>query len=101
MIVSTKFPLFDDDKPSDHQSKGQKYWCQNSNLRSPMHTRDEARVRISLKQADQSKHGHTYLPPFDIIEKVEGTICINLVGMYPPPLVMRENNNDTSQVYGI
>jgi len=36
-----------------------------------MHTQDNARVRISLKQADQSKHGHTYIPPFDIIEKGE------------------------------
>ena len=65
-----------------------------------MHTREKARVRINLKQADQSKYGHTYLPPFDIIEKVEGTICINSVGMQPPPRVMRENNSDTSQVYG-
>jgi len=41
------------------QSKGQKHWCQNSNLRSPMHTWEKPKVRISLKQADQSKHGHT------------------------------------------
>jgi len=65
-----------------------------------VHTREKARVRISLKQADQSKHGHTYLSPFDIIKKVEGTICINSVGMQPSPWVMRENNSDTSQVYG-
>jgi len=36
-----------------------------------MHTREKVRVRINLKQADQSKRGHTYLPPFNVIEKVE------------------------------